>query len=746
DSRLDVLVLASVLDEIDDPLADAISAGTYTAEALTNGLPMVETHPSGSRRMHALLREVLATRLADPDRVDTLRRAAGVEVERGRLAEACDLLVQAGDREQAVDTARRFVVLPTLRGRMDNTRSVRRSITAVAPDSALCQLLDGHCNLNLPAERLTAMFETIAAVAQQEDDGLIEAVAAFRAIQAANNGHAPLPHAAVERVRRLADDVPFAGAIYAYLESLHHQAAGDADAAVHAMEGCGPLGRETLLALEPERFCDLGRPEMVAADLGPEDLSSLPPGAEIFIAFAMWLRGEASPDAALAIGGAMMPSTLTRGLTQPVISLLAVLTHIALAAGETERAREFATECSARCASQGDVRTALFGAMAMASVSSVDGDEQHAAALLDPAATGVPFGYWPARPHLLGLSLVYLSRPETREVLDRCAFGPALQTAVAAGRALVELREEGSARGASSLPWHDEYILRVHVLPHHLAELAAAAASKSAAWASARVVRVGPEPLHSVQVSALGAIGLLRDGDPVSDPDWVRRVRVRELLALLVECHSMPRGDVAAELWPELNPERATNNLRVTLSRLQGVLEPDRDPNHPPSFVYSEGANLVVGDRLEIDVPAFERLLNRAQGIDRAGGPAEAMGLYEQALVLWRGTYLDSFDNSRVTVTRMRLDSLARTAMVRLGELELARGEPERALRRAASAQSTSALDERAGRLMALAMHAMGDRAGAVAAITALIEALAGAGLEPQPETLSVLERASSSG
>ena len=73
---------------------------------------------------------------------------------------------------------------------------------------------------------------------------------------------------------------------------------------------------------------------------------------------------------------------------------------------------------------------------------------------------------------LLALSLIYLVRPESRPTLDRASFGPSLTTAVQAGQALVELRESGSVSAANRLPWNRENVLRVHLLPPHLTELA----------------------------------------------------------------------------------------------------------------------------------------------------------------------------------------------------------------------------------------------------------------------------------
>jgi len=230
------------------------------------------------------------------------------------------------------------------------------------------------------------------------------------------------------------------------------------------------------MVMDAERGCDLGRPEIVGAGLTPDDLDKLPAGGEIFIAFAMWLRGVAPPEVALPIGMEMLPSTLRRGHTQTSASLLSVLAHIASAAGEQDRAEGYAQRCDVLARGQGDPRTELFAAMALAAIASVHGDDAGAAALLDEDRTGIPMGNWPARPYLLGLPLVYLSSPGARSVLDSCRFGPALLTAIQAGRALVALREESDPKPAAALPWHSP-VLRCHVLPHHLAELATAAAA-----------------------------------------------------------------------------------------------------------------------------------------------------------------------------------------------------------------------------------------------------------------------------
>ncbi len=762
--RRRALAGVSLLPELDDELANAHSGGRHSAQSLTAGLPLVESHDDDSRRMHALLCQPLQETLDDEQRAVARIVSGDVELRRGRYEHAVGLYVAAGRNDLAEKAAREFAGLPTLRTRLDSVRSVRRSVGKFAEGSALHLHLDAQSRLNVDGSERTARFVAAADKAKDEGDGHMEAVGVFRAIQAANETDRPLPGDLVARIAHLASTVPYADGVVAYIQSLKIQELGDGDGSVEALKGIGVLDAQTLMIMRAERLCDLGRPEDVFADLTPGDLADLPQGAEIFISFAMWLRGEASPKDALAIGSSMVPSTLSRGVLQPSISILAVVTHIALAAGDLEAAERFASELADLCTNQSDMRTKLFSAMAQASMLSSRGDDVGAADALSSDATGLSFGAWPARPMLLGLPLVYLARPETRATLDACAFGSALTTAVAAGRALAELREDDSTEGAVSLPWSEELVLRAHVLPHHLVELAAAAASegspaakellnrlpqlrlgltrlakskslKTSAWANKLLTELPPETPYPLAVNALGPIEIVRDGHTVSDSDWTKRVRVRELLSILVEQRSIARSGAAAILWPDMSTVKASSNLRVTLSHLQNVLQPDRDVDTAPSFIQVRSTEFALSVDVEVDVDTFDELLQRAGTTDLAGARAEAIGLYRQALALYRGPYMADLDAPWAAITRLRLDSAARTAMSRLGALELARGEPEEALIWAAKAHKANDIDERAGRLFMAAIAATGDRAGASNAGRRLAAALATAGLEPEAAT-----------
>jgi LuxR family maltose regulon positive regulatory protein len=79
----------------------------------------------------------------------------------------------------------------------------------------------------------------------------------------------------------------------------------------------------------------------------------------------------------------------------------------------------------------------------------------------------------------------------------------------------------------------------------------------------------------TTSVVLIGRSEVWRDGVLVEHRLWSRN-RVRELLLHLVLVESATRSLVAADLWPDLLDRDAGRNLRVTLTHLLDVLDPDR--------------------------------------------------------------------------------------------------------------------------------------------------------------------------
>ena len=84
---------------------------------------------------------------------------------------------------------------------------------------------------------------------------------------------------------------------------------------------------------------------------------------------------------------------------------------------------------------------------------------------------------------------------------------------------------------------------------------------------------------------------------------------MRALLLVLLARGGGTREELAGALWPDLDTAGALRNLRVTLSYLLAVLEPDRPDGAPSFFVRAEGPSLrlVTDGWLEVDACAVRR-------------------------------------------------------------------------------------------------------------------------------------------
>ena len=769
--RLDQLRRVSVLDEFDAELVLAMTDGRFDVDTLLADLPLVEHRSDGTFRLHALLREALLVGWNASRHRKASSVAADLLAERGRHGASIRLHLAASDEIAARDVARAFISSPTLRHTMPEVREVTGLVETIDDDGPLVSVLRAARRFaGLVPESIEPM-RSIADDARRHGDSEIEALALHRAFQAQffdldlDDIDGPYLHRLVE----LADELPFAKGALAHVRSQSALHRGDAQGAWAALDDYDGLGEESRIVTVNQRLCDLGRVEEVGLGLTPDDLAGLPEGSEVFIAFAMWLRGEESPEFAHEFVAALLPELDRRGQLDTIVSALGVATSIALAAGDVAEARRRA-EWAADLARVGTPRTAtVFAQIAAASVAAVVDSDDAAAALLDEDTTGISFGSWPQRGHLLALPLLYATRPETREVLDSITLGPALTTAVRAGRALVALRD-GDPRPAREIPWSQAHVLRVHVLPHHLVELACAAAHDGSdaaadllqripdldrhlgrvattARAPARTLasellgRRRPTAPSDLTVDLLGPIRLFRDGVEVTDDDWTRRARVRELLALLCARRHLTRLDVLAEMWSGHDDDaKADANLRSTLSRLQRVLEPDRSGTDP-YFLRSDGDVLTLHGDVTTDVDRFERTLARARQADEAGSPARALDVYTAAIAAYRGEYLLGVDAGWTVLTRMRLQSLAVNALCRIGELTAARGHPEAAAGWAQQALEHDPLSQRAASIFVSALAASGDIAGARAAGDSLEAGFLAAGIEVERSTRRVFDR-----
>jgi DNA-binding SARP family transcriptional activator len=495
--------------------------------------------------------------------------------------------------------------------------------------------------------------------------------------------------------------------------------------AASRVEGLDPRYRHFPLLLRVFAHLAAGDPEPAAEDARglAAAMPSKAPTAEGFEAsclpaVAAWAMGDL--DAALA--HSLHDPGPRHSLAQraPTLATGAVFAaHL----GDVATARTAVSAIDGLVVDIGD-RDLLAGyrAVAGAALAVALGDEDAAIAALAehldgrslaPATGGRAIAWFP--------SLPYLFHEPARSLLDELGSGASRRRTLDACRALLAARAGTSWSPPALLEDPDALLtalpaplateLTVHAAAVHgtgpttlaalarrapeavrrtlhalCAEDASATATAAAARSLLRTVAIPPP--HSIRIEVLGPTRLLLDGEPVKDPTWRRR-RVRDMVCALVAHREIKRTLLGALLWPEFDEEAVSANLRMTLSYVQSLLEPQRGRGDSPWFLQQHAGVLRLrGDEhLTVDAWEVEAHLDAAAAAAAAGAPSIELDRLLRVLELWRGDYLDDVayeEWAQPLVARLRGRFLG--AAVRASELLVAAGRLPEAIHAAEAA------------------------------------------------------------
>ncbi len=762
DARREALAEMVRFSQIDDELVHAVVGGRWTASSLVDGLPLIEAI-GADRRFHDLWVTALSDEV-DPERWRaSLEAGADVLIARGESMRAARYLHQAGATDRVVDAAWEFAASSVSSGLSSPDAAwFVDALPAEMRHGSLGQYLRLLALGATNNDNIRSRMEDVTALALAEGDLDMAAMSIWRSIQFQADVDPTAVVVGDELAELIEQGIPFAKATAGLIASHQAETRHDIDAALAAVSMFDEIEEDNRRAATDSRFLALGHPERVETNLD----AVLTEGAtNPLTAQAIWQRGEIDPDLAWPIASELPARYGSRQLPNVQIPLLGVVTSVALAAGQVDAARDLAAMALRQSASAAP-RLRLFAGVAAALVTLADEGEAAATAAFAELRGEAPIEPWPAWAYLSAVMPIRTLCPDTAW-LDDIGFGPSLSTALAAARALLALRE-GSTAEAEALPWSSIDLLRVQVPAVMLVELACGAGRDrpevAAALASVAMSRhhlrslvdhpvaVVAEaarhhlageprrPAYDLEIRALGELGIIRsDGGPVSDRG--RGGRVQQLLGALIVSRSVRRTDIAAELWPDLDAKPAAANLRITLASLLDLLEPDRDPGSS-WFIRTVDGRLELNDEgLTVDVHQLDHDLVAAREAERNGLPSVALEHFGSALERYGGELLPLVDLESVEHERRRLQSTTYNAGCRVGELLLAKAEPEQALSALFKASRIDPIAERARRIEIRCHLALGSTSAARSTAARLQSVLAAEGLAPDRETAIVLER-----
>lgn len=754
-------------------LVRAVQTSPIPVEALFDGLPMVTRHDDGAVVPHQLWGELLRTELDEAGRRTCLARVARHhlaegDVERAALCAAeaedwaafCDVLEAAcarGYAGPALDVLSRWLELLPDELAEDPVGLLLRGVAARAAQpfapatvELLERAMEGFRAEGRVGGEVAAMSEFVYVTRLRgERERLTPAL--LRLVELDQQGRTE-----VEGPMRLA-------------RALLAEVVGNDAAVLAELDAIAPgtLSTEWMAVVEYLRaqvLLDLGRvaEAVEAADRsathgGPGYL-----GGRYAAALMRWYQGD--PSAALSLPmadanpGATPVDRLYTGLYTAMVDAFA---------GRTERACHNLEVARAELTGATNRTTSTEFALAAAAVRVADGDEAAAADLLRDHLGDTPLDD-PQLRHALTrfVALVHVLLPERRAEIDVLHLGPLQhrlrELAVAFadrrdGRPVEPPDDAGLLDVALPLRWATEFALSfTDSDPSTARHLAAVLArrhghrlrdqlrqrARDGAAGARHLVRVTTvDGGASAEIRVIGPTGLTVDGIEVQGGEWGRRA-LRAVLSYLAINRRATRSEVVGAVFPDLTDDAAERNLRVVLSHLQRLLEPDRERGEAPFLLRAGGDRLELAPspHVAIDRDDFDWWIDRGDRARLGGASRTALDAYEAALALWRGQPIQDLDDDLpwVLVERDRLIARFVAASVHAAGLHLGRGETERAIVRSADALLVEPRAEAAHRVLVLAHRSRGDLASARRALASCMESLAASDLSPSPETVMV--------
>lgn len=242
----------------------------------------------------------------------------------------------------------------------------------------------------------------------------------------------------------------------------------------------------------------------------------------------------------------------------------------------------------------------------------------------------------------------------------------------------------------------------------------------------------------ATEIRLLGRFGVARGGLELPAATFQGR-QVRVLLRLLATRRGsfVPRDVLIESLWPEGPPSDPDSSLNVLVTRARRALG-------DPGLILTGpgGYSFATCETCTIDAERFCNLAAGGRAMLAGGLPAAALHHLQAALDLWGGEPLaeDRYEDWAQPY-RERLEQTHQETLEAAAAAALEMGAAERALAWARQSADGSPLREAGPLLVARALVADNDTAGALAALAAFRERLADeAGLDPSP-ALDELER-----
>jgi LuxR family transcriptional regulator, maltose regulon positive regulatory protein len=787
DDRQALLALAT-LGTADEEMLSELCGRPVDTDHLTATVPLIDPTGDGRIRAHDLWQEMLASILPSDDMATMGRAAIERLLVRGSYLRAGSLAVRIGDGEGLCRAAHALVKDTLSNIPVDTASAWLRATPFDYRDRPEILLLDAALR-NAVRHRDEAV------------DGLLDA--ALHGFRSAGNhdgehvalalrlvvahGRSDLAASAgllveIEKLRDTAVD-PTLWVLAPAVEANVAHLRGDVDEAAAILDaiplaGVAPTVAEALQRMRWHMLLFAGQ-SGEATRLATELVAASTPNAPLFAPIARWSGGD--PSGFDGDAYRLVADIDTRGPNDELPYVRDWFNHgvfmamVAGAAGDRPTLDRALRLLAGLGVNPAEARNAIPMALARATQAVVDHHDEAAGQLEAVGADHPPSDRFAEIYFRRFLTLPYICLADARTLWDEAPLGPAQRLQREVARALIAARA-GELTAASvippapsvytalPLPWSVELAVRADaarnpagralaqwlvdrhqsVVHDELRRLGRGPDRTLSATAQRLLGGLSFPPERVTRVELVGPFRLLIDGKN-ADRREQRRARVRELVAILAVLGSVERERAMDYLWPELPPADSARNLRVTLTHMRRLLEPERGRGDAGYHLRVEGdrLRLAASDRLEVDVWEIRHHLRAAAAADANGDLAGQTEHLAAAVDRWRGEPLVDLD--RIADLRTEVDHLRARLMdaaLTLGELRLAEGDPVATAQAAERVLAADPYAERALRLLVAAHLQRGDRGQTQLAVERALATFDELGVGPEPATAILLRQA----
>jgi two-component SAPR family response regulator len=160
------------------------------------------------------------------------------------------------------------------------------------------------------------------------------------------------------------------------------------------------------------------------------------------------------------------------------------------------------------------------------------------------------------------------------------------------------------------------------------------------------------------------------------------RAKARELLAYFVthRARDLTRERIQEDLWPEAEPAQSQQVFHNTLWVVRSALNALGESKEKTNFIVEQdGAYHLANELVWLDAREFDACIERAEALDESTADRAAL-LWERAVGLYQGDYLDSAYAEWASAEQMRLRQMYLRALRKLADAHVARRQLDRAI------------------------------------------------------------------